>query len=163
MGKVSQKSKKKRRQSAIKSIILRPIFDERREQIAQNNKLSMLGIDNLKPKAKNAFLYPEDPEAVFFQREPEAVLDVRVEKHPHAALEYEQKRKDNKFKNKYFGKQEFARLAEDEMEQELLDGFKKLEVGDDDRGEERDDDMNELVDAMGRLQIHEKVKASRCK
>ena len=155
MGKVSQKSKKKRRQSAIKSIILRPVFDERREQIAQNNRLSMMGIDNLKTKAKNAFLYPTDPEAVFFQREPEPILDVRVEKNPEAALVYEQRRKDNKFKNKYFGKQEFARLAEDEMEAELLDGFKKLEVGDDERADERDEDMNDLVDAMGRLQIHD--------
>lgn len=52
------------------------------------------------------------------------------------------------------------RTIEEENEFEMLEAMKKMNV-DDERGDE--EDMNELVNAMGRLQIHEKVKASRCR
>ncbi len=108
-------------------------------------------------------MYPDDEQAIFPQNEPEPILDVRVQKNPQAALRYQELREQNKLK-KRSTQQEYVKSAEEIQEEELIRGFRGLDVADDDsRAEERDDeDINELVNAMGRLQIHNKVKASRC-
>ena len=90
---------------------------------------------------------------------------MRVEKNPSAAVKYQERREKNKLKSR--SNKEYVKSTEEIMDQELLQGFQNLDVEDeedDSRAEERDDqDLNELVSAMGRLQIHNKVKASRCK
>lgn len=95
---------------------------------------------------------------MFPQNDPEAIFDTRVQKHPEAVFAWEARKKSNRLKSQ--SNQEFVRTVEEENEIEMLEAMKKMNV-DDDRAEE--EDMNELIDAMGRLQIHEKVKASRCK
>lgn len=80
-------------------------------------------------------------------------------------MKYQERREKNKLKSR--SNKEYVKSTEEIMDQELLQGFQNLDVEDeedDSRAEERDDqDLNELVSAMGRLQIHNKVKASRCK
>lgn len=109
-------------------------------------------------RPKNAFLHPNDPSALFPQHQPEPILDARVSSHPEAVLEYVERRLQNKHRKPDLN--EYARTTEEENEFEMLQAMKGMQV-DDERAEE--EDMNELVNAMGRLQIHQKVKASRCK
>lgn len=107
---------------------------------------------------KNAFLHPEDPSAKFAQHKPEPVLDARVSSHPTAVLEYVEKKLQGRLRKP--DTTEYARTTEEETEYQMLRAMKGMQV-EDERAPE--DDMNDLVNAMGRLQIHQKVKASRCK
>jgi hypothetical protein len=92
------------------------------------------------------------------QHVPEKILDTRVYKNPHAVLEYEERRAKNKYKQP--DPREKVITREEEIEQELLKGMKGMGVDDQyDRPEE--EDINDLVSAMGRLQIHEQVKNRR--
>lgn len=158
MGGLSAKSKKKKRQNAIKRIILKPVFDKVALDIAQNCELAARGINTMRVAPKNAFLHPEDPSAIFPQHQPEPILDVRVSAHPEAVVEYVERKLNNKLRKP--DDKEFVRTAEEETELQMLEAMRGMQV-DDERAEE--EDMNELVNAMGRLQIHQKVRASRCK
>lgn len=48
MGGLSARSKKKKRQNAIKRIILKPVFDKQALEIAQNCELSARGVNTMR-------------------------------------------------------------------------------------------------------------------
>ncbi|KRX08579.1 hypothetical protein PPERSA_10383 [Pseudocohnilembus persalinus] len=85
----SVRSKVKKRWRSLKRKVTEEQKTKGELQILENRlKSTINGIEYREPEKKNAFLHPEDPEAVFPQFVPQKNIDFRANNIPYSGLEY---------------------------------------------------------------------------
>ncbi len=84
----SSKAKVLKRLRASRAKLMMPEYNERCKRLSKSLILSSKGFEFRKKPKKNAFLHPEDPEAVFPQREDTVVTDFRSQKNPNSGYEH---------------------------------------------------------------------------